>query len=78
MSGSQQRWRDADISLVDYDPTWPAMFADEAALLAEAIGPWATGGIHHVGSTAVPGLANRVSWSSRTPQPYRRMGSTCQ
>lgn len=32
------------------------MFADEAALLEEVIGPWATGGIHHVGSTAVPGL----------------------
>jgi GrpB-like predicted nucleotidyltransferase (UPF0157 family) len=26
-------------------------------LLQEAIGRWASGGIHHVGSTAVPGLA---------------------
>lgn len=32
------------------------MFADEAALLATAISRWSPGGIHHVGSTAVPGL----------------------
>ncbi len=31
-------------------------FEEERVALQEAIGPWATGGIHHVGSTAVPGL----------------------
>jgi GrpB-like predicted nucleotidyltransferase (UPF0157 family) len=31
-------------------------FEEERLTLAEAIGEWATGGIHHVGSTAVPGL----------------------
>lgn len=40
-----------------YDSRWPALFEYEAARLDEAIGPWITGGIHHVGSTAVPGLA---------------------
>jgi GrpB-like predicted nucleotidyltransferase (UPF0157 family) len=26
-------------------------------MLARTIGPWITGGVHHIGSTAVPGLA---------------------
>lgn len=47
---------DEPIQVVAYDPRWPARFERERALLAEAIGPWAGGGIHHVGSTAVPGL----------------------
>jgi GrpB-like predicted nucleotidyltransferase (UPF0157 family) len=47
---------DAPIRLVPYDPSWPARFAEERAALDEEIGDWATGGIHHVGSTAVPGL----------------------
>jgi len=42
---------------VPYDPSWPERFEAERALLADAIGPWVAGGIHHVGSTAVPGLA---------------------
>lgn len=47
---------DEPIRLVPYDPTWPDRFAGERDALDDAIGPWATGGIHHVGSTAVPGL----------------------
>ena len=47
---------DEPIRVVVYDPRWPELFAEEAALLDEAIGPWIVGGIHHVGSTAVPGL----------------------
>lgn len=47
---------DEPIRLVAYDPQWPERFERESLLLAEAIGPWVTGGIHHVGSTAVPGL----------------------
>ena len=39
-----------------YDPTWPARFEQERAALEDAIGEWIVGGIHHVGSTAVPGL----------------------
>jgi GrpB-like predicted nucleotidyltransferase (UPF0157 family) len=45
------------IRISPYDPGWPDAFARERAALEEAIGPWAVGGIHHVGSTAVPGLA---------------------
>lgn len=47
---------DEQIRLAPYDPSWPDRFAEEQAALDEAIGSWATGGIHHVGSTAVPGL----------------------
>jgi GrpB-like predicted nucleotidyltransferase (UPF0157 family) len=45
------------IRIAPYDPAWPDSFARERAALEAAIGPWAVGGIHHVGSTAVPGLA---------------------
>jgi GrpB-like predicted nucleotidyltransferase (UPF0157 family) len=45
------------VRLVAYDPRWPTLFEHEARLLDEAIGSWITGGIHHVGSTSVPGLA---------------------
>lgn len=44
------------IQVVPYDPRWPALFAAERAALKATIGAWVTGGIHHVGSTAVPGL----------------------
>jgi GrpB-like predicted nucleotidyltransferase (UPF0157 family) len=49
--------QDAPIEIVAYDPAWPRMFEEERARLEAAIAPWVTGGIHHVGSTAVPGLA---------------------
>jgi GrpB-like predicted nucleotidyltransferase (UPF0157 family) len=48
---------DEPIRLVAYDPDWPRRFERERAALSAAIGPWISGGIHHVGSTAVPGLA---------------------
>ena len=44
------------IRIVPYDSSWPLRFEDERAALRAAIGDWAVGGIHHVGSTAVPGL----------------------
>lgn len=47
---------DEPIRLVPYDPAWSDRFAEERTALEDAIGTWATGGIHHVGSTAVPGL----------------------
>jgi GrpB-like predicted nucleotidyltransferase (UPF0157 family) len=40
-----------------YDPDWPRRFEDERARLADVLSPWLAGGIHHIGSTAVPGLA---------------------
>ena len=51
---------DADsepVRVVPYEDSWPARFDAEKALLEAAIGRWVSGGIHHVGSTAVPGLA---------------------
>jgi GrpB-like predicted nucleotidyltransferase (UPF0157 family) len=48
---------DEPIRLVPHDPAWAASYENERALLDRAIGGWAVGGIHHVGSTAVPGLA---------------------
>lgn len=47
---------DEPIRLVPYDPEWPARFQSERLILDRAIGPWVASGIHHVGSTAVPGL----------------------
>lgn len=44
------------INIVAYDPEWPARFEEERPALADTIGGFATGGIHHVGSTAVPDL----------------------
>jgi GrpB-like predicted nucleotidyltransferase (UPF0157 family) len=47
---------DEPIRLVPYDRSWPERFEEERAALEGAIGEWAVGGTHHVGSTAVPGL----------------------
>ncbi len=47
---------DEPIRIVAYDTGWPERFEKECTQLEEAIGPWVFGGIHHVGSTAVPGL----------------------
>ncbi len=40
-----------------YDPGWPGRFEAEQAILEQVLAPWLCGGIHHIGSTAVPGLA---------------------
>jgi GrpB-like predicted nucleotidyltransferase (UPF0157 family) len=40
-----------------YDPGWPGRFEAERASLEQVLVPWLLGGIHHIGSTAVPGLA---------------------
>jgi GrpB-like predicted nucleotidyltransferase (UPF0157 family) len=47
---------DEPIRLADYDPNWPRRFEQERAALSGSIWPWIDGGIHHIGSTAVPGL----------------------
>src|SRR6516164_2974248 len=46
----------APITLADYDPGWPALFAREAARIRAALGGRAVQ-VEHVGSTSVPGLA---------------------
>ena len=43
--------------VVFYDPSWAEQFRRERAVLEEILAPWLEGGIHHIGSTAVPGLA---------------------
>jgi GrpB-like predicted nucleotidyltransferase (UPF0157 family) len=48
---------DAPITIVSYDSAWPDLFERERAAIADTIGDWIVGGIEHVGSTAVPGLA---------------------
>jgi GrpB-like predicted nucleotidyltransferase (UPF0157 family) len=48
---------DEPIRIALYDPAWPGKFETESGLLAPTISEWVTGGVHHVGSTAVPGLA---------------------
>ena len=45
------------IAVVPYDPDWPRRFELERALLERALAPWLEQGIHHVGSTSIPGLA---------------------
>jgi len=45
------------IEIVPCVPCWAERFENERGALEEAIGERVTGGIHHVGSTAVPGLA---------------------
>lgn len=44
------------VEIVNYDPSWPGMFAEEAARIAGALGGQLLG-IEHIGSTAVEGLA---------------------
>jgi GrpB-like predicted nucleotidyltransferase (UPF0157 family) len=43
--------------VVPYDPEWTLRFEVESAMLERVLAPWLEGGIHHIGSTAVPGLA---------------------
>ena len=45
------------IVLVPYNPSWPSKFEEEKKLIEQTIGEFITGGIHHIGSTAVPGLS---------------------
>ena len=43
--------------VVPYDPDWPRRFEEERAQLERALAPWLEGGVHHIGSTAIPGIA---------------------
>ena len=43
--------------VVPYDPAWVERFEAERAILEEELEPWLDGGIHHIGSTSIPGLA---------------------
>jgi GrpB-like predicted nucleotidyltransferase (UPF0157 family) len=50
---------DQRVEIVDYDSGWPGRFADQRLLVAGLLGPWLTGPVEHVGSTAVPGLRGK-------------------
>jgi GrpB-like predicted nucleotidyltransferase (UPF0157 family) len=43
------------IEVVPYDPAWPQLFEEEVARLAAIFGPEIVA-IHHIGSTAIPGI----------------------
>jgi GrpB-like predicted nucleotidyltransferase (UPF0157 family) len=45
------------IPVVLYDSEWSRRFDDERALLECVLAPWLEDGVHHVGSTAIPGIA---------------------
>lgn len=45
------------IAVVPYDPDWPERFEAERADLERLLAPWLIGGVHHIGSTAIPGLS---------------------
>jgi GrpB-like predicted nucleotidyltransferase (UPF0157 family) len=47
---------DGTITLVEYDPAWPALYAGEAARVRGALGDRVLL-LEHAGSTSVPGLA---------------------
>jgi GrpB-like predicted nucleotidyltransferase (UPF0157 family) len=56
MSRPLERYGGGRIVIYDYDPTWPARFAEARDELLQVMGT-APVTIEHVGSTAVPGLA---------------------
>ena len=56
-SQSRRPADDEPIRIAPYDPEWPARFEQERLALEGVLGRSTTGGIHHVGSTAVPGLS---------------------
>jgi GrpB-like predicted nucleotidyltransferase (UPF0157 family) len=43
--------------VLPYDPQWPVRFEQERAELERLLAPWLSAGVHHIGSTSVPGLA---------------------
>ena len=45
-----------EIRIVAYDPAWPDAYAEEATMIRAALGDLLVRA-HHIGSTAVPGLA---------------------
>jgi len=61
------------VVIVDYDPHWAEMFAEEKACILKAIdGPNVA--VEHVGSTAVPGLAAKPLIDIMVVVPDRSTG----
>ena len=55
-SDDPTNWQNEPVRLLPHDPVWAASFEEEAARIRQVMDPWITGGIHHVGSTAIQGL----------------------
>ncbi len=49
--------KEEEIHIVSYDPSWSDKFEEEKRLIEKTLGSWIVGGVHHVGSTSVPGLS---------------------
>jgi len=45
------------IAVTPHDPAWQWRFEEERVALEAVLAPWLEGGIHHIGSTAIPGIA---------------------
>ena len=50
---------DMPVEIVDYDPRWLGRFDTERQQLEGLLRRWTSGGVHHIGSTAVSGLATK-------------------
>lgn len=48
--------KEDEIHLVPYDSSWPSKFDKEKKLIEKTLGDWIVGGVHHVGSTSIPGI----------------------
>lgn len=46
-----------EVEIVDYTPTWPEQYEQEAAKILEVLDRDRIAAIEHIGSTAIPGLA---------------------
>jgi GrpB-like predicted nucleotidyltransferase (UPF0157 family) len=53
-----EKYGAGSIVVSDYDPNWPALFAQESSRIKRALGSF-TLAVEHVGSTAVPGLPSK-------------------
>ena len=70
-----------NVIVVEYDPEWPKLFAEEAERIREALGENCVA-VEHVGSTAVPGLAAKprldivpvVKDGFKSIQPLEKLG----
>jgi GrpB-like predicted nucleotidyltransferase (UPF0157 family) len=44
------------VEIVEYNSSWPLLFAQERDALLRTLASWLAGPIEHIGSTAIPGL----------------------
>ena len=71
------------ITLVEHEPCWPLLFEERASEIAKLLSPFVRE-VHHIGSTAVPGLAAKpkididavIADLRRLPELTARLRST--